>query len=62
MQYLNVDDIENITPSEANVLDRHAITLDNSITSEVNESTIFTDIELYLDQLMIHFFINHGGH
>ncbi len=49
MQYLNADNIENITPSEVNALDRHAITLDNSITYEVNESTIFTDTELYPD-------------
>ncbi len=49
MQYLNADNIENITPSEVNALDRHAITLDNSITYEVNENTIFTDTELYPD-------------
>ncbi len=49
MQYLNADNIENITPSEVNALDRHAITLDNSITYEENESTIFTDTELYPD-------------
>lgn len=49
MQYLNADNIENITPSEVNALDRHAITLDNSITYEENESTIFTNTELYPD-------------
>lgn len=49
MQYLNADNIENITPTEVNALDRHAITLDNSITYEVNETTIFTDTELYPD-------------
>lgn len=49
MQYLNADNIENITPTEVNALDRHAITLDNSITYEVNENTIFTDTELYPD-------------
>ena len=42
MQYLNADNIENITPSEVNALDRHAITLDNSITYEENESKIFS--------------------
>lgn len=49
MQYLNADNIENVSPSEVNALDRHAITLDNSITYEENESTIFTDTELYPD-------------
>ena len=49
MQYLNADNIENITPSEVNTLDRHAITLDNSITYEENSDTIFTDTELYPD-------------
>lgn len=49
MQYLNADNIENVSPSEVNALDRHAITLDNSITYEVNETTIFTDTELYPD-------------
>ena len=49
MQYLNADNIENITPTEVNALDRYAITLDNSITYEVNENTIFTDTELYPD-------------
>ena len=47
--YLNADNIENITPTEVNALDRHTITLDNSITYEVNENTIFTDTELYPD-------------
>ena len=49
MQYLNADNIENITPSEVNALNRHAITLDNSITYEVNQDTIFTDTELFPD-------------
>lgn len=49
MQYLNADNIENVSPSEVNALDRHAITLDNSITYEENVDTIFTDTELYPD-------------
>ncbi len=44
MQYLNANNIANITLSETNTLDRHAITLDNSITYEENSDTIFTDI------------------
>ncbi len=51
MEYLNADNIENISPSEVNSLDRHAITLDNSISYEENMDTIFTDTELYSDPL-----------
>ncbi len=51
MEYLNADNIENITSNEINTLNRHAITLDNSITYEVNTSTIFTDNELYPDPI-----------
>ena len=49
MQYLNADKIENITINEANTFDRHTITLDNSITYEVNQDTIFTNTQLYPD-------------
>ena len=49
MQYINADSIENIMGGELSCLDRYAITLDNSITYEENNSTIFTDTELFPD-------------
>lgn len=49
MMYLNAYNIENINIHDVNSYDRLAITLDNSISYEVNSDTIFTDNELYPD-------------
>ena len=49
MQYLNANGIDNLNVNDVNSYDRLAITVDNSITYEMNSTTIFTDTELYPD-------------
>lgn len=49
MEYLNASAIENIDPLQVETLNRHAITLDNSISFEVNTDTIFTTNEMFSD-------------